>query len=779
MSRFGRFDKNTDEYVITTPETPRPQENVLCNDSYFSFTHQTGNGFSRHTDSDGNATTIIAGTNEPAYNTNSRLVHIRDDQTGHFWSVGYFPVCRRPSFYECRHGAGYTVVTNNTNGIRATWRLFVPRSGDPVEIWTLKLVNESRRPRKLSVFAFAELSLETSYPTYGNASYLNSMLLNSSFGVAARKMSMNRPNPFSAAVLISSRKPASIDADMNAFMQQFRTLACPRAVVVGRCSGAIASRDRVAGVLHHRLKLSPKRPWRCDYIAGAADVDHIERKAARYTRKYLAKPELVASAFDNARRDIRRMLGRVVVDLGEYKLNLMLNQWIPLLIEWGTKNGRWGMLGYRDIVQQARGYMMFGRRDKTVSRLEQALRHQYSSGHAVRSFPAVHEDSAMRYADSSRWLVGAVTEYLKETGDMAFLRKRVAFLDGVQATVLEHLERTMNVLWKDRGRHGLCLIHQGDWNDSLTHVGPAGRGESVWLSQAFCVACLEMIELYEHLGLKADAAKCLKRYQSMKRSLNRHCWDGAWYIRAFDDEGNAIGSKSNRQGRIFLNTQSWALLSRTAPPRRVDAMLGSIRRHLWMPYGYSLLWPTYTRRQDNIGRITCLEPGCSENGSVYTHGNAFLAVALLKASRPEEGFEVIRRIMPFNPENPSKSVIPYQLANGYGGPAHRSDPGKAQYGWSTGSGAWLHQAVVEYMLGLRRTYDGLVVRPCLPSGLKKVAIKRVYRQTTYQVRFRRSGPGSAASRVIVDGCKHSLHRQLPIRAGETLNVEVMVGRPLA
>jgi len=776
MPSFGYFDKDSDEYVITDPETARPQENVLFNDSYFAFTHQTGNGFSRHTDADGYATTILAGTNEPAYNTNSRLVYIRDDRTGEFWSVGYFPVCRPPRAYQCRHGAGYTVVSNTTNGICATWRLFVPRSKDPVEIWTLTLVNKTRRARKLSVFAFGELSLETSYPTYGSASYLNSMLLARSFGVAARKVSMNRPNPFSAAVLISNRKPTSMDADMNAFMQQFRTLAHPRAVEIGRCSGAVASRDRVAGVLHHRLTLSPLRPWRCDYIAGAADADRIEPDAAAYTRKYLARPESVESAFERMRAQIKRTLGRVVVDMRDYKLNVLFNQWIPLLIEWGATSGRWGMLGYRDILQQARGYMMFGCREKVVRRLTQALTHQYASGHAVRSFPAVHEDSTMRYADSSRWLVGAVTEYLKETADAGFLEKRVAFLDGGRATVLEHLARAMDVLWKDRGRHGLCLIHQGDWNDSLTHVGPAGRGESVWLSQAFCVACLEMAELYEYLGQKASAAACRRRYESMKQALNRHCWDGAWYIRAFDDDGNAIGSKVNRQGRIFLNTQSWALLSRTAPPRRAEAMLKSIRKHLWTPYGYALLAPAYTVRQDNIGRLTCLEPGCSENGSVYTHGNAFLAVALLKAGLADEGFDVVRRIMPFNPANPSKSVIPYQLANGYGGPAHRNDPGKAQFGWSTGSGAWLHQAVVEYMFGLRRTYDGLLVRPSLPSAWKKAAVRRVYRDTTYRVSFRRRGSGNEVRLLTVDGRKHSRSRPLPIRPGRTVNVEVLLGR---
>jgi len=777
MSAFGFFDEQTDEYVITTPVAPRPQENALFNERYFAFTHQTGNGFSKYTDPGGYATTIIAGTNEPAYNTNSRLIYIRDDKTGQFWSVGYYPVSRRFESFECRCGAGYTIVTNATDGISASWRIFVPSGNDPVELWTLTLRNTTRRKRELSVFAFAELSLETSFPTYGHASYLNSLFLKRSNGLAARKLSMNAPTPYTAGVFLSARKPTSMDANWNAFVEQFRTLANPLALETGECSGAISSRDRVAGVLHHRFSLTGGRSWRCDFAVAAADASKTESSAARYARKYLtARGSSTDRAFEGMRKSRKRLFDQVVAKTPDYKLNILFNQWIPLLIEWGVTSGRWGMLGFRDIVQQAQGFLMFSRTEKVLARLNQGLTHQYPSGKAVRSFPAVHEDSGMQYSDSSLWLIGSVTEYLKETGDMRFLRRSAAFLDGSRGTVLDHLRRTIEALWKDRGRDGLCLIHQGDWNDSLTHVGPKGRGESVWLSQAFCAASLAMEELHVYLGERRSAAKYRRYHTTVKRALNEHCWDGAWYIRAFDDKGEPIGSRSNREGKIFLNTQSWAILSKTAPPQRISKMLASIRKHLWTPYGYILLAPTYTKKQDNIGRLSCLEPGCSENGSVYTHGNAFLALALLQLGMSDEGFDVIRRIMPFNPENPSESVIPFQLANGYGGLAHRSEPGKAQYGWSTGSGAWIHQAVVEYMFGLRRTYGGLIVRPNLPSSWDDVSIKRKYRGVTYEVSYTRSeGKGNAIRELRVDGVERAPSRVLPSGPRRKYNVRVRIG----
>ena len=774
MAGPGKIERGSGDFVIDTPVAARPQENFLFNEHYFACVHQTGNGFSKYTDPRGYASDIIAGTPEPAYNTNTRLIYLRDDETGACWNVGYYPICRRYDGYECRHSPGMSTVGNRTNGILAEWRLFVPANDDPVEVWTLTLKNMGRRTRRVSVFAVTELSLESSAPLYGHQSYLSSCLLEKQHGVAARKVAMDMPNPWFGAVFLSHREPTSMDGDMNAFMGQFRTLANPLALEKGRCSGSVASRDRVAGVLHHRLQLESRKTWRNDYVAGAANVHRLRQGAARYAERYLTDDGLsVDSALADTMVAHEELLGNVTVRLPEYKLNALFNRWIPMLVKWGATSGRWGMLGFRDILQQSQGSLMLGMRPKVTDRLVQALSHQHTSGYAVRSFPAVHEDSAMKYADSCVWLISSVTEYLKEYGCMDFLDERTPLLDGPPSTVMSHLIRAMEALWKNRGSHGLCLMHEGDWNDSLTHVGRRGRGESVWLSQAFCWSCMQMAELSAYLGDSGAAQTYMKYHESVSRTLNQHCWDGDWYVRAFDDSGRPVGSKANSRGRVFLNTQSWALMSMTIDADRIEPMLRSIRKHLCTPYGYMLLSPAYTERDGNIGRLSCLEPGCSENGSVYTHGNAFLAVGLFMHGMADAGYDVVKRIMPFNPKNPSKSTMVYQLSNGYGGPAHRNDPGKAQFGWSTGSGAWLHQAVVEYMFGLRRTYGGLILRPCLPSNMKRASVRRRYRDTVYNVSFtRRTAKGNTIERLRVDGEDRDPAVPLPIRPGQETQVRV-------
>lgn len=778
MKTAGKMDFATGEYILHSPKAARVQENFLYNDRYFSCVFQTGNGYSTYVHPNGLYHQVIEGTTfygHTHFYTHNRLVYVRDDQSGEFWSIGWYPVCMPCDLYECRHGAGYSIFRNQTKGIDATWRIFVPQGRDPVELWTLDFANVGKKARQLSIFSVAELSLRTEFPLYGHEIYLRGLRLDAANGVGTRKMAMNLPHEYFGAVLLSSRKPASFDTDKETFLGgEFESHAKPAALLRGRCSGSLTSRYQPLAVLHHRLNVKPRESARLDLLAGACKVDDVAGEAKRYRRTYLAPGgKAVDEAFAGMRQASEARLAAVQVQTPDKKFNYVMNRWTPRLIEFGATLGRWGFFGFRDIVQQNQGALSLGESDKRRQRLEMAMGHQFKSGYAIRSFPAVHEDSHMKYADSAMWLVSAVTEYLKETGEMAFLEKKLPFMDGDAAPVLEHLHRAMKALDSGTGKHGLCLIHEGDWSDSMTHIGRKGRGESVWLSEAYCYACRCMEELCRYIGDAAGATKYSKDYQVMKKAINQNAWDGKWYRRAYDDNGDPVGSAKCKQGRIFVNAQSWAMISNVISPQRLESSLREIKRYLRTPYGYMLFTPAFSYKQDNIGRLSCIEPGTADNAAVYTHGNAFLAIGLLMQQRPDEAWDVLTRIMPYNPRNPSHAHVEYQISNGFFGLEYKPDPGRAEHGWMTGSASWLYLAMTDFLFGARRTYEGLRLAPMLPRGWRKASIQRQYRGTTYQISYYRAkaGANNRIARLLVNGQPHDPAAALPVLPGQTVRVE--------
>jgi cellobiose phosphorylase len=381
--------------------------------------------------------------------------------------------------------------------------------------------------------------------------------------------------------------------------------------------------------------------------------------------------------------------------------------------------------------------------------LIRALEHQYADGFALRGW---HPLDPMRYVDCASWLISAITEYIKETGDFAILDEVVNYLDEGRAPVYEHLMQIMRRLRADRGAHGLCLAFFGDWNDSLTGVCKKGRGESVWMSMAFSRCSLLMEELAQYLGHTEDAATLWKWRKEMADAINEHAWDGKWYLCALDDDGNPIGSESNEEGKLYLNMQSWAQLGRVCDDSRWESSFASVEKHLDSGWGLMLNWPTYTKPTPNVGRLSYLRPGICENGSVYTHGVAFMYLALLERGLADKALKVYRDIHPGNQNRPV-SCQPNVVINGYDGPDTDREPGEAQHAWTTGSASWLISCTIEYMLGLRRTYD----------------------DTTYNVTLKKKKGIQAppVKSITIDGRSHPVEKPL-LLDGRKHKVEVVL-----
>jgi cellobiose phosphorylase len=370
---------------------------------------------------------------------------------------------------------------------------------------------------------------------------------------------------------------------------------------------------------------------------------------------------------------------------------------------------------------------------RTREILLEALKYQYRSGLALRGWNPVDEKA---YSDSALWLVFTLSAYLKETGDFDLLSVEVPYYDEGTGTVLEHIDQALDFLENNKGAHDLCLIKFGDWNDSLTAVGKEGRGESVWLSEAYAEAMLAMADLFGFLKDNEKRQNYLQRYDRIKEAINNNAWNGDWYVRCFDDNGRPVGSKENEQGQIFLEAQAWALISGIADSERISKVMEACDTKLHTELGYALLAPTFTKRDDNIGRISCLEPGVCENGTIYSHVNAWVILGLLKNRRPSKAFETLKRIMPGYMEGQSElknNCPPYMFANCYYGKDHRNNKMQMEFLWITGSLPWYNHLLLNDFIGARAEYEGLRIDPCIPPEWEQCEIERHYRNAVYRI----------------------------------------------
>ena len=761
------YSKDGRELTCATATPPRRFDNMVYNDAYFGQIDQTMRGVpevsGRYMSADGYVCNVVA---------DERIVYVRDDDTGEFFSAGFMPVCKPYTSYRCTQGLNYQTVENVTDGLQVTWRLYVPSGGDPVEIWDVRVCNLTGRDRRISLVT--EIAMECDgVDLFGGFLYRRAAYNEAINGIVIQQdgeRHLSIDFPLHNAYITADRTAVSWCTNRAAFTGP-RGLADPVALKSDLIPQQLVDRYIPTGALQVRFTLAPNESGDTRFLVGACDGPGF---VGEMRRKYLGGSLDSDLHFDAVARERSEMMQNIAIRTPDDDLAPRFNTWIKHQIHFGTVHGRWGYKGFRDIVQQAQGILT---QDPLRARsiLRKACAHQYQDGFALRGW---HPIDPMRYADSAQWMIGAVTEYLKETGDFALLEEEVPFYDDGSATLYEHLNAAMARLHEDRGAHGLCKIFFGDWNDSLTGVGREGRGESVWLSMAFCRDALLMAELAHRAGRPGDAQRMRQWHAEMKIALNKNAWDGAWYLCALDDNAQPIGSNDNHEGRIFLNMQSWAQLGRVCSDDQWGESWRSVKRHLDTGWGLKLNWPTYTRPVANVGRMSYMRPGTCENGSVYTHGNAFMLLALLERGLADDALDLLKEIDPCNPARPTLNQ-PNLYFNGYLGPdaLAQVEPGKAEHVWCTGSAAWLFFVMVEYIMGLRRTYDGIVVQPCLPSVWKEASITRTYRGTTYEVVIRNPDgeSGGPVASVTVDGTERPAAMPLPIDGGRH-DVVVTIGR---
>ena len=752
-TRYGYFTGDGTQYVITRPDTPKPWVNVICPTEYGTIVTQAGSGYSWMTHASFNR--ITRWEQDLIQDRWGKYIYCRDRDSGAFWSLGWQPVQAKPVRYECRHGVGYTTITSRQRGIETAHTTFVPPD-DPLEIWQVTLRNLSSRRRRLDLFTYFEWNLGPAPDSHRefHKLFLETEYVDKACAILATKRlstiaERGRGQPWNVewphvAFHACSVRPVSHDCDKESFLGRYGSLSAPAAMTRPRLSNRCGKWQDAIASLQTAVVLAPGEEKTVSYTLGVTDT----RAAALSLARRYSDEEAVQAAWKRMRRHWDAFLAPLQVETPDPAFDVLTNTWL----KYQTLSGRlWGRTGYfqtggaygfRDQLQDSQAFLPLAP-EWTRRQILLHAAHQFADGTTYHWWhPLTEEGATKKYNDDLLWLPFVTLAYLRETADFRILKERAPFLasDGRRSrgtgTLYDHCRRAIDTFWTRLSPRGVPRMGAGDWNDGLSAIGNKLKAESVWLAE-FLVGVLDgWAELEERRP--AGSAEVVRRYRReaarMRVAVNRHFWDGDWYVRATKDSGEVIGSRRNREGKIFLNAQTWAIINLVARPARVPRMLRAMERYLYRDYGPLLLWPAYREPDPEIGYLTRYAPGARENGGLYTHAGLWAIQAECVLGRRDQAWRLYRSFCPvYRGMKPDfYQVEPYVTPGNVDGP-DSPNFGRGGWTWYTGSAAWMFRVSTEWILGVRPTYDGLLMDPCLPPHWKGFTMKRTFRGSVYRI----------------------------------------------
>jgi cellobiose phosphorylase len=780
--KYGYFDDQNREYVITQPETPLPWINYLGSQAYFGIISNTAGGYSFYRDARLRRITRYRYNNAP-FDFGGRYIYLRDDASGEFWSPSWQPTRHKLEQYSCRHGMGYTTIGSKYSGIAASTRYFVPLD-ENLEIWQLTVTNHRPQAAELSVFSSIEFCLwdaEDDSTNFQRNFSIGEVEIED--GVIYHKTEYReRRDHF--AFFACSEKIAGYDTQRDVFLGPYRGWDNPAAVERGHCSDSVAHGWAPTGSHHVKLSLKPGESHQIVFVLGyqenpfeqkfdPPDSQIINKKAAKAV---IAKYRIAANAdcaFASLRVYWNELLGLCQVDTPDVHTNRMVNIWNAYqcmatfnmsrsasFYESGIGRG----LGFRDSNQDLLGFvhMVPGRARERILDLAAT---QLPTGAAYHQYQPLtkrgNNDVGSDFNDDPHWLIIGVGAYLKETGDWSILDEPVAYdnAPGSETPLYEHLQRSFRYTLERLGPHGLPLIGRADWNDCLnlncfsdspgqsfqTTTNKHGKvAESVFIAGLFVLAGRELADIARHRGRAAEACSYLTEVNRMEATIRQHGWDGEWFIRAYDDFGRKVGSKENAEGRIFIETQGFCTLAGIGLDDGLAVRsLESTRKLLATKHGIVLLQPAYSKYYIELGEISSYPPGYKENAGIFCHNNPWVVIGETRVGNGDGAHDYYNRINPSAREEISDvhRCEPYVYAQMIAG---RDAPtfGEAKNSWLTGTAAWNYYAITQWILGIRTSYDGLLIAPVIPKSWRGFKVTRKFRGVTYDIEVQRAGDGN-------------------------------------
>lgn len=744
MNKPFYFSQDSNSCIIKTPSPPRHWYNYLWSEQgYCTMVSQMGHGKSYYINEKADMCMIN--------NCEARYIYLRDDDSGQSWNIGYGPMNEQVENFSCQHSISFSKLQSEKAGIKSSWQIFVPYKGYN-EVWSLEIENLSDTQRNISVFSAVSFELEGfSYPRYYEMYRSCETIFDPQLnGIYCKSRHPFAPHKRYNGYLASSEKVVAYDGDLAQFLGATSTITQldssargvfqrPQVVISGKdCTCSDAALFILGAVLQNKITLQPKEKKRINFVFGVGEsLSEAREVAAKYSD---------SKACDDSLREttdfiLKSKYGSLSISTPDKKINNNMNNWVKKQVD-GCIVGKKGV---RDNLQIAVAILSY-RPDKAKEEIIECMRHQFKDGHAVLTWYP-YDDT--RYSDQPFWIIWAVCELIKETGDYSLLDMPIEYQDGSTGTMFEHVKAAVNRLIEDKGRHGLVKIMFADWNDAL-NVTNDPQAESVMLSQQFCYALKELATLSQKIGQEEYSQYLMQQYEILKEAINKHAWDGQWYVRALTKHGN-IGSKDSAGSKIYLNPQSWAVLADIPEENMLPLVMASIDS-MEHDFGFPINSPPYDEYLPETGRMSGMLPGLFENGGVYCHATGFKIMADCKLKRGNEALTAIKKIMPDSEQNPSMNsgAEPYVFTNCYS--IHPKYYGKSYASWTTGSSAWVMMGLYEGLLGIKRDYEGLKVDPCMPESWSKAEATRSFRGTKYHITILNpSNKSSGDLDITVDG----------------------------
>ena len=810
--KFGHFDDDAREYVITTPRTPLPWINYLGSEAFFSLVSHTAGGYSFYKDAKLRRITRYRYNNVPA-DSNGRYYYIKEGST--IWNPGWQPTQTELDFYECRHGLGYSIITGKKNRLAARLELFVP-VGDNCEIDRLVLTNESDAPKSFTVFSYVEFCLWNAVDDSTNFQRNFSTGEVEVEGSTIYHKTEYRERRDHYALYTVNAPVDGFDTSRDAFLGAWRSNSDPEAVEKGACTNSHAHGWAPVGVHQINVTLNPGESRSLIYMLGYIENPQEEKWAAPGVINKTRAHELMARYATDAQVDEalarlhahwNNLLSTYAVRSSDEKLDRMVNIWNQYqcmvtfnmsrsasYYESGTGRG----MGFRDSCQDLLGFVhLIPARAR--ERILDIAATQFPDGSAYHQYQPLTKkgnmDVGSGFNDDPLWLIAAVYAYLGETGDMSILDEQVDFDNDhtLAQPLLEHLRRSFGYLTTHKGPHGLPLIGRADWNDCLNlncfsdtpgesfqTTGPSEGpvAESVFIAGMYVKYGNEFAEILEATGHADEAAAVRKEVAGMEHAALTAGWDGKWFRRAYDAYGHVVGGQECEEGQIFIEPQGMCVMAGIGVDTgEAVTALQSVQTRLDTKYGIVLLQPAYTKYHLELGEISSYPPGYKENAGIFCHNNPWVSCAETVVGHGDRAFEIYKKTCPAYIEDISEihRTEPYVYSQMVAG-CDAATFGEAKNSWLTGTAAWTFVDVSQYILGIQPTLAGLKIDPCLPHEMDGFTLRRVWRGATYEITVDNTAHAEkGVASMTVNGQPVPTNTLSPAPAGTTVQVKVVMG----